>query len=287
MNRQRPELPQLPVLDALPALRAALRDTGRAVLAAPPGSGKTTLIPLALLDEPWLAGKKILMLEPRRVAARAAAARMAGLLGEKVGDTLGYQIRFERKVSNATRIEVITEGLLTRRLQADPELPGVGLVIFDEFHERSLEADLALALTLDARANLNPDLRLLVMSATLDTQRVAALLDGATVIESGGRMFPVDVRYLPQKADADLAESVAQGVLMALTETPGDVLAFPAGEANGHHLHNRSDAPCTFVAISAGAREGDSGEYSDIDMVFDADGYARKDGTRYDARRTP
>ena len=229
MSRQRPELPQLPVLDALPALRAALRDTGCAVLAAPPGSGKTTLIPLALLDEPWLAGKKILMLEPRRVAARAAAARMAGLLGEKVGDTLGYQIRFERKVSNATRIEVITEGLLTRRLQADPELPGVGLVIFDEFHERSLEADLALALTLDARANLNPDLRLLVMSATLDTQRVAALLDGAPVVESGGRMFPVDVRYLPQKADADVAESVAQGVLMALTETPGDVLAFLPG----------------------------------------------------------
>jgi len=229
MSRRRPELPELPVLDALPALRAALGGSGRAVLAAPPGSGKTTVIPLALLDEPWLAGKKIVMLEPRRVAARAAAARMASLLGEKVGETVGYQIRFERKGSEATRIEVITEGLLTRRLQADAELPGVGLVIFDEFHERSLEADLALALTLDARANLNPDLRLLVMSATLDTQRVAALLDQAPVVESGGRMYPVDLRYLPQKPDADVAESVAQGVLAALAETPGDVLAFLPG----------------------------------------------------------
>jgi ATP-dependent helicase HrpB len=269
-------LPALPVTEALPALRHALADAGRAVLAAPPGSGKTTLVPLALLDEPWLRGQKIVMLEPRRVAARAAAARMAWLLGEKVGATVGFQIRFEKNISAATRIEVITEGLLTRRLQADPELPGVGLVIFDEFHERSLDADLALALTLDARANLNPDLRVLVMSATLDTQRVAALLgennavipatgepqrgerhatDGATglpgeagtrsragpgsrdrdvikpapVVQSGGKLFPVEVRHLPPRPQAEHGETVAQGALTALQQTAGDLLCFLPG----------------------------------------------------------
>ena len=244
-------LPDLPVAEALPALRAALSTSGHAVLAAPPGSGKTTLVPLALLDEPWLAGKRILMLEPRRIAARASAARMAWLLGEKVGETVGYQIRFEKKVSAATRIEVITEGLLTRRLQADPELPGVGLVIFDEFHERSLDADLALALTLDARANLNPALRLLVMSATLDTQRVSELLtrasghnvipardwrgssdrdvSGAQIIESGGKLFPVDVRYAPPRTGTDLDVAVADASIRALSETEGDILAFLPG----------------------------------------------------------
>lgn len=225
----RKALPELPVAEVLPALRAALAASGQAVLAAPPGSGKTTLVPLALLDEPWLAGKRILMLEPRRIAARASAARMAWLLGEKVGETVGYQIRFEKKISAATRIEVITEGLLTRRLQADPELPGVGLVIFDEFHERSLDADLALALTLDARANLNPALRLLVMSATLDTQRVSALLNNAEIIESGGKLFPVDVRYVPTRASTDLDVAVAEGALKALSETEGDILAFLPG----------------------------------------------------------
>ncbi len=222
-------LPDLPVAEALPALRAALAGAGQAVLAAPPGSGKTTLVPLALLDEPWLAGKRILMLEPRRIAARASAARMAWLLGERVGETVGYQIRFEKKVSAATRIEVITEGLLTRRLQADPELPGVGLVIFDEFHERSLDADLALALSLDARANLNDTLRILVMSATLDTQRVSALLGGAPVVESGGKLYPVDVRHVSPPSGAGLDVAVAEGALKALTETEGDILAFLPG----------------------------------------------------------
>jgi ATP-dependent helicase HrpB len=225
----RPELPPYPALAALPALRAALGDGGRAVLAAPPGSGKTTVVPLALLDEPWLRGRKIVMLEPRRVAARASAARMASLLGERVGETVGYQVRFERKVSSATRIEVITEGLLTRRLQADPELPGVGLVIFDEFHERSLDADLALALTLDVRANLVDDLRILVMSATLETQRVAALLGAAPIIEAGGRMYPVDLRYLPTRSGAAVDEAVADAVRLALQETDGDILAFLPG----------------------------------------------------------
>ncbi|WP_420467351.1 ATP-dependent helicase HrpB [Panacagrimonas sp.] len=223
------KLPDYPVGAALPALRRALAGPGRAVLAAPPGSGKTTVVPLALLDEPWLAGQRIVMLEPRRVAARASAARMAQLLGEAPGQTVGYQIRFERRVSDATRIEVVTEGLLTRRLQADAELPGVGLLIFDEFHERSLDADLALALSLDVRANLRPELRVLVMSATLDTERVSALLDGAPIIEAGGRLFPVDLRYLPQKPDLRLDEAMTQGVLRALAETSGDVLAFLPG----------------------------------------------------------
>jgi len=222
-------LPDLPVREALPALRAALAREGRAVLSAPPGSGKTTLIPLALLDEPWLEGRKILVLEPRRLAARASARRMADLRGESVGDTVGYQVRFERRISGRTRIEVITEGLLTRRLQSDPELPGVGLVIFDEFHERSLEVDLALALALDARANLNPQLRVLVMSATLDTAAVARLLGGAPVVESSGRLHPVEVRYRPVKADERIGDSLGRAVLVALGETRGDVLAFLPG----------------------------------------------------------
>lgn len=222
-------LPSLPVLEVLPALRRALAQRGRAVLAAPPGSGKTTVVPLALLDEPWLVGKKIVMLEPRRLAARAAARRMAWLLNEPVGETVGYQVRFERKSSARTRIEVVTEGLLTRRLQADPELPGVGLLIFDEFHERSLDVDLALALALDARANLNPELRVLVTSATLDTVAVAALLDGAPVIESGGRLHPVELRYRPMKSDERMDAALARSVLAALPETVGDMLAFLPG----------------------------------------------------------
>ncbi len=228
MSPSLPSLPSLPVVEALPRLRAALAH-GCAVLSAPPGSGKTTLVPLALLDEAWLAGRRIVMLEPRRIAARAAAARMASLLGERVGDTVGYQIRFERRVSSRTRIEVVTEGLLARRLQADPELPGVGLVIFDEFHERSLDADLALALALDARAALVPELRLLVMSATLDSPRVAQLLGDAPVVQSGGQLFPVDIRYAPPRADLDHGTAVAHASLAALRETEGDVLAFLPG----------------------------------------------------------
>ncbi|MDQ1497053.1 MAG: ATP-dependent helicase HrpB, partial [Actinomycetota bacterium] len=170
----------LPVEECVPALRTALAADGQAVLQAPPGAGKTTVVPLRLLDEPWLAGGRIVMLEPRRLATRAAARRMAALLGEDVGGTVGYRTRDERRTGPRTRIEVVTEGILTRRLQQDPSLPGVGLVIFDEFHERNLHADLALALTLDARPALRPDLRLLVMSATIDTARIATLLAGAS-----------------------------------------------------------------------------------------------------------
>ena len=158
----------LPIEPALPAIRAALRDSAALMLQAPPGAGKTTRVPLALLDEPWLEDRAILLLEPRRLAARAAAARMAAQRGEPVGRTVGYRIRFDHQVSSQTRIEVLTEGILTRRLQRDPALDGVGLVIFDEFHERSLHADPALALCLDSQRGLRPDLRLLVMSATLD-----------------------------------------------------------------------------------------------------------------------
>lgn len=226
-----------------------LTRVGCAVLAAPPGSGKTTTIPLALLDESWLRGKKIVMLEPRRVAARAAAARMASLMDEAVGQTIGYQIRFERKVTKDTRIEVITEGLLTRRLQADPELPGVGLVIFDEFHERSLDADLALALSLQARENLNPELRLLVMSATLETQRVAKLLGDAPVLEAGGRLYPVDIRHHAARTDEPLDAVVANGVLMALQETAGDVLAFLPGVREIRGVQRRLEARTTDIAF--------------------------------------
>lgn len=265
------KLPDYPALAALPALRAALREQGRAVLAAPPGSGKTTTIPLALLDEPWLKGKKILLLEPRRVAARAAAARMAHLLGEKVGDTIGYQIRFERRIGPATRIEVVTEGLLTRRLQADPELPGVGLVIFDEFHERSLDADLALALTLDARENLNPELRLLVMSATLDTQRVAKLLDEAPIVTAGGTLFPVDIRYRAVRADLAMDEALANVVLTALAETEGDILCFLPGTREIRGAQRRIEVRNASVVVRPLYAELSSAE-QDLALAPDAHG---------------
>lgn len=231
-------LPDLPVRTVLPSLRAALTERYSAVLTAPPGSGKTTVLPLALLGEPWLAGRRIVMLEPRRLATRAAAARMAELLGEEVGETVGYQIRFDRRLSAATRIEVVTEGILTRRLQDDPGLDGVGLVIFDEFHERSLHADLALALTLNARELLRPDLRLLVMSATLDTGAVARLLDDPPVITASGREYPVEIVHVadrgrrPAAADftvAGVTVSVAGAVRRALAEHSGDILVFLPG----------------------------------------------------------
>jgi len=219
----------LPIEEALPQLRAALAAHSAVVLQAPPGAGKTTLVPLALLDEPWLKDNSIVMLEPRRLAARAAAGRMSQLRGENVGEKIGYRIRFESKVSKATRIEVLTEGILTRRLQNDPALEGVGLVIFDEFHERHLHADLALALCLDTQRGLREDLKILVMSATLDGAAVSRLLNNAPIVSSEGRSYPVDVQYLARDPDGRLPDVVAQAIQRALAEHEGDVLAFLPG----------------------------------------------------------
>ncbi|MDW7758694.1 MAG: ATP-dependent helicase HrpB, partial [Desulfuromonadales bacterium] len=219
----------LPVDSLLPDLRRTLRDAGAVVLQAAPGAGKTTRVPLALLDEPWLQGRRILMLEPRRLAATNAARYMASRLGEEVGETVGYTIRFDHKVSALTRIEVVTEGILTRRLQTDPLLEGVGLVIFDEFHERNLHSDLALALCRDAQTGLREDLKLLVMSATLDAGPVAELLGGAPLLSSEGRSYPVEVRYLPQAPQGAVADYTAVAVRRVLSETTGDILVFLPG----------------------------------------------------------
>jgi ATP-dependent helicase HrpB len=221
----------LPVDDALPELTAAL-DAGRnAVLVAPPGAGKTTRVPLALLDAGWRDGRRIILLEPRRLAARAAAARMAETLGEAVGATVGYRVRLERRVSAATRIEVVTEGVFSRMIIDDPALDGIAAVIFDEFHERSLEGDLGLALALDAQAGLRDDLRILVMSATIDGARVARLLGEAPVIESAGRMFPVETRYCGRDTGRRIEDETAAAVRRALAEESGSLLVFLPGQA--------------------------------------------------------
>lgn len=220
----------LPVHEALPELKATLAARNAAVLVAPPGAGKTTVVPLELLAEPWTAGGKVVLLEPRRLAARAAAERMAATLGERVGDTVGFRVRMQSKVSARTRIEVVTEGVFTRMLLADPELPGVACVIFDEFHERSLDADLGLALARDAQRLLREDLRILVMSATLDGAAVARLLDDAPVIESLGRMFPVETHYLGRDPVARLEDQVVRAVERGLAEQPGSLLVFLPGQ---------------------------------------------------------
>lgn len=219
----------LPIEPLLPEIRQRLSSSSSLVLEAPPGAGKTTRVPLALLDEPWLRGQRILMLEPRRLAARAAANRMASLLGENPGGTVGYRTRLDSKVGPATRLEVVTEGILTRRIQADPGLEGVGLLIFDEFHERSLQADLGLALALEVQA-LREDLRILVMSATLDGAAIARLMGDAARVTSEGRGFPVEVHHLgPPKGR--LEQAVASAVRRALHEATGDILVFLPGEA--------------------------------------------------------
>ena len=217
-----------PVTSLLPRIRASLRDHSRLVLEAPPGAGKTTQVPSALLDEAWLAGRKIVMLEPRRIATRAAAEFMAAQRGEAVGQTIGYRIRFESRVSDATRIEVVTEGILTRMLQDDPELPNVGAIIFDEFHERHLAGDLGAALALDVQASLRPDLRLIVMSATLDDARIAKWLS-APMLRSEGRAFPVRLEYPPTRRGENELAHLRRTVQQALAETDGDVLTFLPG----------------------------------------------------------
>ena len=220
---------RLPVAEAVPRVTAALAAPGAAVLEAPPGTGKTTLVPLKLLDAPWLARERIVMLEPRRLAARAAARRMATMLGERVGETVGYRTRLDTKVGPRTRLEVVTEGTLVRALQDKAALEGVGLVIFDEFHERSLDADLGLALTLEARRVLRPDLRLLVMSATLDGIAVAKLLGDAPVIASPGRMFPVETRHLDRPSPDRIEDGIVRTIRQALERETGSMLAFLPG----------------------------------------------------------
>ncbi|MEI8276713.1 MAG: ATP-dependent helicase HrpB, partial [Hyphomicrobiales bacterium] len=221
----------LPIDDALPRLVEAFARTNVAVLVAPPGAGKTTRVPLVLLDEPWAKDKKILLLEPRRLAARAAAARMAATLGEQVGDTVGLRVRFGSKISKRTRIEVITEGVFTRLVLDDPSLEGVAGVLFDEFHERSLDADLGLALAREVQEGLRDDLKVLVMSATLDGARVAALLGDAPVVTSEGRAFPVETRYLSRDPRDRIERPVADAVQRALRADPGSLLVFLPGAA--------------------------------------------------------
>jgi ATP-dependent helicase HrpB len=218
-----------PVDDALAELKTALASRPVVLLTAAPGSGKTTRVPLALLDEDWLAGETVLMLEPRRLAARGAAAYMAESLGEQAGDTVGYQVRLDKKIGPKTRVEIVTEGLLARRVQNSPELEGVGLVIFDEFHERHLQTDLALALCLDIQQNLRDDLRILIMSATLDAESLASKLDNAPIITAHGRSYPIEMHWGQRAEPRQMAEAAAQIIRHAFGEKSGDILAFFPG----------------------------------------------------------
>ena len=220
----------LPIDSALDELRDALAARNSAVLVAPPGAGKTTRVPLALMEEDWLQNRKILVLEPRRIAAWAAAERMAQCLSETVGERVGLRARMVSKSGPKTRIEVVTEGVFSRMILDDPELSGIGAVLFDEFHERSLDADLDLALALDCQRGLRDDLRILPMSATLDGRRVAQLLDGAPLITSEGRAFPVETRYLGRDANARTEDQVADAVMRALRVDSGSILAFLPGQ---------------------------------------------------------
>lgn len=255
----------LPIDDVLPELTGALRKRSAAVLVAPPGAGKTTRVPLVLAQEPWAKGKRLLVLEPRRLAARAAAARMAATLGEAVGATVGYRVRFGSKVSRATRIEVVTEGIFTRMVLDDPSLAGVAAVLFDEFHERSLDADLGLALARDVQQGLREDLKLLVMSATLDAARVGRLLGDAQgtakVIESAGRAFPVETKYIGRNAHEPIERQVAETIVRVLRADAGSLLVFlpGAGEIRRTEtfLRERISDPSVDIVALYGALEAD------------------------------
>ena len=246
----------MPVDAVLADVAAALASNGMAVLIAPPGAGKTTRVPLALLDQPWLGVNKILVLEPRRIAARGAAEFMSKLVGDKLGGIIGLRARLSSKVGPSTRIEVITEGVFTRMILDDPELTGIGAVLFDEFHERSLDADLGLALALDAHDALRPDLRILVMSATLDGARVAHLLNGAPVIESEGRAYPIETRYSGRKSQR-IDDDMTDAITRALKSDSGSVLAFLPGQGEivrvAERLRERITDPNVDIAPLYGA----------------------------------
>lgn len=239
----------LPVQSALPELLAALESRSEAVLVAPPGAGKTTRVPPALLGAAWAAEGKIILLSPRRIAARAAAARMAAEMGERVGDTVGYRVRLDSRVSGRTRIEVVTEGVFTRLIQTDPELKGVAAILFDEFHERSIDGDLGLALAREAQGAFRPDLRLIVMSATLDASRIAALLADAPVVVSEGRMYPVALRYSPRDPRSPLEDEAASAVRVAMREEAGSALVFLPGAREIERTAERLRAALTDKSI--------------------------------------
>src|SRR5215207_1987120 len=247
----------LPIDAVLPDLAGALRARPNAVLVAPPGAGKTTRVPLVLLDEPWVRGGKLIVLEPRRLAARAAADRMARTLGETVGETVGLRVRLGSKVGRRTRIEVVTEGIFSRMIVEDPALDGIAAVLFDEFHERSLDADLGLALALDAQGGLRADLRLLVMSATLDGARVAKLLGNAPVIASEGWAYPVETRYLGRDPKRRIDDEVADATVRALRAEPGSILVFLPGQGEirrvERSLRERIADPAVDIAPLYGA----------------------------------
>jgi len=238
-----------PVLEIVPDLKAQFIQQKILILLAPPGAGKSTVLPLQILNEPWLQQKKIIMLEPRRLAARSVAMRMAQLLDEEVGETVGYRVRFENKVSAKTRIEVVTEGILTRMIQTDSTLEDVGLVIFDEFHERSLQADLALALCLQVQSLLRDDLRVLIMSATLDGEKISGMLNNAPTLTSLGRQYPITHRYINPDKDLRLTQNVARVICKALQEQTGDVLVFLPGAGEILHVQNLLESENIFGVV--------------------------------------
>ncbi len=247
----------LPIDEVLADLATALQARPNAVLVAPPGAGKTTRVPLALLDQPWAEGKKLIVLEPRRLAARAAADRMARTLGEEVGGTVGLRVRLGSKISRRTRIEVVTEGVFARMILDDPALDGIAGIFFDEFHERSLDADLGLALALDAQGGLREDLRLLVMSATLDGARVAALMGDSLVLRSEGRAYPVETRYVGRDPNRRIHDEVADAAMRALRTDSGSLLVFLPGQGEIRRvetlLRERIAEPAVDIAPLYGA----------------------------------